>query len=73
MAARRLLKGTFMVRRQSSSSLRGLARDQRGAVSIEYLVSVAIGLVVATALAGMGAQIGISAERARAVLSSDSP
>jgi Flp pilus assembly pilin Flp len=62
-----------MSSRPSISSFRELARDQRGAVSIEYLVTVAIGIAVATALAAQGAQIGISAERARLVLSSDSP
>jgi Flp pilus assembly pilin Flp len=62
-----------MTSRRSTSSFRDLARDERGAVSVEYLMSVAIGLVVATALAALGVQIGLSAERARAVLSSDSP
>jgi Flp pilus assembly pilin Flp len=62
-----------MPSRRSTCRLRELARDQRGAVSIEYLVTVAIGIAVATALAAQGAQIGLSAERARLVLSSDSP
>jgi Flp pilus assembly pilin Flp len=68
-----LLKGTLMTSRRPTSSFRDLARDERGAVSVEYLMSVAIGLVVATSLAALGVQIGLSAERARAVLSSDSP
>jgi Flp pilus assembly pilin Flp len=68
-----LLKGTVMTSRRPTSSFRDLVRDERGAVSVEYLMSVAIGLVVATSLAALGVQIGLSAERARAVLSSDSP
>jgi Flp pilus assembly pilin Flp len=58
---------------QRSPRLHQLVRDQRGAISTEYLVTVAIGLMVATALAGLGTQIGVSAERARSVLTSDSP
>jgi Flp pilus assembly pilin Flp len=59
--------------KQSAFRLHELVRDQRGAITIEYLVTVAIGLLVATGLAAIGTQIGVSAERARSVLSSESP
>jgi Flp pilus assembly pilin Flp len=59
--------------KRTASRLHELVRDQRGAITTEYLVTVAIGLLVATSLAALGTQIGVSAERARSVLSSDSP
>lgn len=50
-----------------------LARDERGAVYVEYLVVATLTLAVAAALTAFAVQISDRSARARAVLSSESP
>jgi hypothetical protein len=50
-----------------------LARDTRGAISTEYITLVIIGLLMATAYAGLGVALARSSLRADAVLRSNTP
>ena len=50
-----------------------LAGDRRGAVFVEYIVVVGVGLVVATALSAVGAAEVNSYSNARAILSTENP
>jgi hypothetical protein len=52
---------------------RELARDTRGAISTEYITLAIIGLLIATAYAGLGIALARSSVRADAVLRSNTP
>ncbi len=55
------------------SAWNALAGDGRGAVFVEYIVVVGVGLVVATALSAVGAAEVSSYSNARAILSTENP
>lgn len=55
------------------SAAKDLAGDCSGAIFVEYLVVVGVGLVVATALSAVGAAEVSSYSNARAILSTENP
>jgi hypothetical protein len=55
------------------SAAMALVGDGRGAIFVEYLVVVGVGLVVATALSAVGAAEVSSYSNARAILSTENP
>jgi Flp pilus assembly pilin Flp len=50
-----------------------LLRDQRGQVSVEYVIVTAISLVIIAGIASLGLAVADSQDRARAVLLSNTP
>jgi Flp pilus assembly pilin Flp len=62
-----------MATRANSLRSRSLARDERGAVAVEYLIITSFALVVAAAVVVLGMAQASSQERATGILISNSP